>query len=109
VITSLTFDHTSAAVTCISTGGPVTNATWVVGVVTVPVNGMVYSHFVMVVDRTDATYMAVLRGNHANDLLGRVECIVSNARGESRRNITVDSEYCWVGVVCGCGLWAWFV
>ena len=73
-----------------------------VGDVVVPFNGTVITDSLTVEDRAAGTYMAVLRGVHANDLLGQVECIVSNARGESRKNITVDSEW-WVGVVCGCG------
>ena len=109
MVTSLMFDQNAATVTCLSTGGPVTDVTWFVNNVMIPL-GSVYFETRTIVSTMDATYRAVLSANDANSFIGEVECIVSNNGGESRRNITVDSEwggrgqwYEWVWSVGGYG------
>ena len=99
MITSLMFDQNVAMVICLSKGGPVTNVTWFINNVLIPLNGSVYFETRTIVSKMDATYRAALSANNANSFIGEVECVVSNNRGESRSNITVDCEW------GGCGQW----
>ncbi len=90
IITRLEYDQNSASVMCYSTGGPVTDVQWNINGFSL--NDSVYSEFLVVANRTEGTYVSVLTANNANALIGVVTCTVENSHGESRRNITVDSE-----------------
>ncbi len=64
--------------TCISTGGPVTNLTW-------NRSGGSYSQSKIIVDTVSATYhnLLYISSNTLSDYTGIFSCTVSNSRGSS--------------------------
>ena len=107
MVTSLMFDQNMATITCLSMGGPVTNVTWFINNVLIALNGSIYFETRTIISTMDAIYRTVLSANNANSFIGEVECVVSNNRGESRSNITMDSEWggCGHWYENGCGQW----
>ncbi len=64
--------------TCISTGGPVTNLTW-------NRSGGSYSQRTIIVDTVSATYhnLLYISSNTLSDYTGIFSCTVSNSRGSA--------------------------
>ncbi len=86
-ILSLSYNTTSGILTCISTGGPVSNLTW---------NriGGSYSQSKIIVDTVSATYhnLLYISSNTLSDYTGTFTCSVSNSRGSESR--TTDNIKC---------------
>ncbi len=84
-ILSLSYNTTSGILTCISTGGPVTNLTW---------NriGGSYSQSKIIVDTVSATYhnFLYISSNTLSDYTGIFSCIVEN---DKRRIFMTTHEF----------------
>ncbi len=72
-IQSLSYDTASGILTCISTGGPVTNLTW-------NRSGGSYSQSKIIVDTANGTYhnLLYISSNTLSDYTGIFSCIVEN-------------------------------
>ncbi len=82
-IQNITYYTTTGIVTCVSTGGPVTNLTW-------NRSGESYSQNKIIVDTSSATYHNLLSisGNTPSDYTGIFSCTVSNSRGTTYMTTT---------------------
>ena len=78
---TLSYNTTTGVVTCISTGGPVTNLTW-------NRSGGSYSQSKIIVDTVSATYhnLLYISSNTLSDYTGIFSCTVSNSRGSSSKH-----------------------
>ncbi len=81
-IQSLSYNTTTGVMTCISTGGPVTNLTW-------NRSGGSYSQSKIIVDTVSATYhnLLYISSNALSDYTGIFSCTVSNSRGSVSERI----------------------
>ena len=93
IVTSLTFDDQSRALTCTSTGGPATTVTWRRDGVVITLNAT-HQQTKRLVDPVAGTYQIVLTIDPSvgwSDIVGTYNCTVENARGESSETVVVQS------------------
>ncbi len=85
LIQSLSYNTTTGVVTCVSTGGPVTNLTW-------NRSGGSYSQSKIIVDTVSATYhnLLYISSNTLSDYTGIFSCNLSNSRGIASSIISND-------------------
>ncbi len=76
LIQSILYNTTTGVVTCVSTGGPVTDLTW-------NRRGGSYSQSKIIVDTSSATYhnLLYISSSTLSDYTGTFNCNVSNSRG----------------------------
>ncbi len=76
IIEYIFYNTTTGVVTCVSTGGPITNLTW-------NRSGGSYSQSKIIVDTVSATYhnLLYISSNTLSDYTGIFSCTVSNSRG----------------------------
>ena len=83
VITDLSADSPSSSITCLSTGGPVTDITWLRNNVLLPSESADYTTSRAVMDTEEGTYASVLTVSTGQLLPGNYTCTVSNNAGNS--------------------------
>ena len=93
-MTSLTFDVRSTTLTCTSTGGPATTVTWRRDGVVITLNAT-HQQTKKVVDPVNGTYQTVLTIDPSvgfRGIVGKYNCTVENARGESSETVVVEGN-----------------
>ena len=91
IITHLGFAHGSMSsnLTCISTGSPATNVTWMRDGQPLTLNGRTYQMTQTVTNRRDTTYENVLTINAVSGIYRRTyTCTVLNALGSDSKTLT---------------------
>ena len=91
-VTELVFDPSNLTLTCISTGGPATTVTWRKNCAVVEVDGTMYHQSQRVTSYEKATYESTLKISSQNitDYDVPFSCHVTNSRGNSYMNVTVE-------------------
>ena len=96
VVTRLTFDVQSRALTCTSTGGPATNVTWRRDGVVITLSAT-HQQTKRVVDAVSGTYQTVLTINSSvewSSIVGTYNCTVVNVRGQSSETMVLPGKIC---------------
>jgi len=92
MVTRLTFDVQSRALTCTSTGGPATTVTWRRDGVVIALNAT-HQQTKRVVDTVNGTYQTILTIDPSvGQIVGTYNCTVENIRGESSETVFVTGE-----------------
>ena len=80
------------ALTCISSGGPVSTVIWMKNNEILTIDGINYQQTQTLIDSAQATYKNILFFDNAANLIGYFTCTVQNTRGNSSKSLSTNGS-----------------
>ena len=87
-ITEVTYDTTTTSLTCVTSGGPVSEVIWIYNLLEINIDGVNYQERLTLVPST-VEYRSVLGLRRENELVGIYRCVARNNRESTSQNFNL--------------------